>query len=179
MKKITILLVALLLIFTTTIPARANGKIAIGGQFGFLATGVVVDIPLGPLALQAGLNYPLGIKYIGEASGGSGDIDDFINSFFVVSADATYPVSLGDNFDLKFGVSALGFTDFSAGILGAAGVAIKGEYWLEEKNIGLFVNLNAPVILFAWTEDGFGTVTDPLLPLIGLISSTAGVLWRL
>lgn len=179
MKKFTILLVAILLIFTTTVTARANNRIAVGGQFGFLATGVVVDIPVGPLAIQAGLNYPLGVKYIGEVSGDSSGVDAFTDAFFVVSSDITYPISLGTNFDLKFGVSALGFTDFSAGILGAAGIAIKGEYWLEDKNIGLFVNLNAPVVLFAWTEDGFETITDPLLPIIGLVTSTAGVLVRL
>ncbi len=179
MKKFTIILAALLLVFTTTITARANEKIAIGGQFGFLATGVVVDIPVGPLAIQAGLNYPLGFRYINEVTDDSEEFNEFLGAFFVVSADVTYPMSLGPNFDLKVGVSALGFTDFQAGILGAAGVAIKGEFWAEEKNFGLFVNLNAPVILFAASSEGIETITNPLLPLIGLVSSTAGVLFRL
>lgn len=179
MKKFTIIFVALLLMLTTTITARANNKIAIGGQFGFLASGIVVDIPLGPLAVQGGLNYPLGFRYINEVTEDNEDFNDFLSAFFVVSADVTYPMSLGPNFDLKLGVSALGFTDFEVGMLGAAGVAIKGEYWSSEKNFGLFVNLNAPVILFAMSSEGIETITNPLLPLIGLVSSTAGVLWRL
>jgi len=179
MKKFTILLIALLLIFTTTITARANEKLAIGGQLGFLASGVVVDVPLGSLALQAGLNYPLGFRYINEFTADSEEFNEFIEAFFVVSADVTYPISLGTNFDLKIGMSALGFTDFQEGVIGAAGVAIKGEYWLEEKDVGLFVNLNAPVILFAMAPGEINTITHPLLPLIGLVTSTAGVLWRL
>jgi hypothetical protein len=179
MKKFTIIFLALLLIFTTTITARANEKIAVGGQLGFLASGAVVDIPLGSLALQAGLNYPLGLRYINEVTGDSEEFNDLLGAFFVVSADITYPISLGTNFDIKIGVSALGFTDFQEGVLGAAGVAIKGEYWLEEKDVGLFVNLNAPVVLFAMASGNIDTITHPLLPLIGLVSSTAGVLWRL
>ena len=52
-------------------------------------------------------------------------------------------------------------------------------HWLEEKDVGLFVNLNAPVVLFAMASGNIVTITHPLLPLIGLVSSTAGVLWRL
>ncbi|NCB01716.1 MAG: hypothetical protein EOM67_06065 [Spirochaetia bacterium] len=180
MKKLCIILIVVLLSSTLAVSARANERLAIGGQLGFLATGVVVDIPLGPIAIQGGLNYPLGIKYIGEASGeDTGDLDSFLDAFFVVSADITYPISMGENFDLKVGVSTLGFTDFQAGILGVAGITVKGEYWVPNKNYGLFVNLNSPLIIYGVAEGEFFQESNAYLPLIGLVTSTAGMLWRL
>ena len=180
MKKLLIILIALLLISSTLLFARANDKLAIGGQLGFLASGAVVDVPLGPLAVQAGINYPLGIKYIGEVTGAGDELDAILNAFFLVSADVTYPISLGDNFDIKIGASALGITDFAEGFVGVAGVAIKGEFWIQEKNIGLFANFNAPMIVFSLPGGIIADVLQaPLLPLVGLVTSTAGVLWRL
>jgi hypothetical protein len=37
-----------------------TGNISIGAQLGFLATGVVVDVDLGPVCRECGVNYPLG-----------------------------------------------------------------------------------------------------------------------
>jgi hypothetical protein len=177
MKKQLIIIVLITLLFSTPIFSRANEDLAIGGQLGFLATGVVVDIPFGPLAVQAGINYPLGFSFIQAVTN---NLDDaFFFPYFNVSADVTYPISLGDDFDLKIGVSTLGFTDFANGIFGAIGGTIKGEYWIQEKDIGLFANLNAPIMVYLFADGERITFTDPLLPLIGLITSTVGVLYRL
>jgi hypothetical protein len=167
----------ILLIITIPLFSRANEDISVGLQVGFLASGVVVDVPFGPLALQAGLNYPLGFSFIQVATG---NIDDaFFEPFFNVSADITYPISLGENFDLKVGVSTLGFTDFANGIFGAFGGTLKGEYWVQEKDLGLFVNLSIPAMVYLFADGERIIFTDPLLPLIGLISSSVGVLYRL
>ncbi len=177
MRKILIILTLILICTVAVLPARANDSIAVGGQLGFLASGAVIDIPLGPLAVQAGINYPLGFEYIKWATD-SMDSDFFI-PFFVVTADVTYPISLGPQFDLKVGASTLGFTDFESGIFGAAGLAVKGEYWIEGKDMGIFANLSTPVLVYISTPEGTAAFTNPLLPVIGLISSTFGVLFTL
>lgn len=177
MKRVLIMSAIILICAGGFVSAGANDSLAIGGQLGFLASGVVIDAPLGPLDIQAGVNYPLGFEYIAWALESEGD---FFFPYFVVTADVTYPISLGENFDLKIGGSMIGFTDFEEGIFGAAGVALKGEYWLPEKDTGLFINLNAPMVLFISTGDGVEvTPPNPLLPILGLVSSTFGVLWRL
>jgi hypothetical protein len=157
---------------------RIFGKI--GGQLGFIATGAVVDIPLGPMAVQAGINYPLGIRYIEFLAGGDGSfVDDFLSAFFVVTSDITYPIALGKNFDLKLGVSGIGLTDFQSMLIGVIGPAVKGEYWIADKDYGLFVNLNIPVMALGVTDEGTMSVVDPALPLLGLFTTSAGVLWSL
>ena len=176
MKRVLIMSVIVLICAVGFVSAGANDSLAIGGQLGFLASGVVLDAPLGPLDIQAGVNYPLGFKYIQEAV----DPDnDFFFPYFVVTADVTYPIPLGENFDLKIGASTLGFTDFETGIFGAAGVALKGEYWIQEKDMGLFINLNAPLFIYLYSGEEFTSFSHPLIPLVGLVSSTFGVLWRL
>ncbi len=170
------LVVAILVI--SPIAARANKSVAVGAQFGFLATGIVADIPLGPLALQAGVNYPLGWLYIQSLAGSDNDIGDLFDPFFVVTADVTFPIGLGENFDLKLGVSTLGFTDFESGVFGVAGPAVKGEYWIPQKDVGLYVNLNIPVMAYILSADGtFEWVVHQALPLVGIFTTTAGVLW--
>ncbi len=172
-----VLVIAILAI--APISARMNSSLAVGAQFGFLATGIVADIPLGPLALQAGVNYPVGWLYIQSLAGGD-DFGDFFNPFFVLTADITAPIGLGENFDLKLGVSTLGFTDFESGVFGVAGPAVKGEYWLAEKEVGLYVNLNVPIMGYILTADGsFDWIIHQALPLAGLFTTTAGVLWSL
>ena len=178
-KLFIVLMVVVLLVLSTPLTARANRSLAIGGQLGFLASGVVVDIPLGPLAVQAGVNYPLGFTYIDAISDSDGFLGDLFAPFFVVTSDVTFPIGLGENFDLKIGISALGFTDFKEGVFGVLGPAIKGEYWIPNKNYGLFVNLNVPVMAYLITDDGAETFVHPILPLAGLFTTTAGVLWSL
>jgi len=177
MKKLLIIALLVIILVSTPLFSKANDQLAIGAQAGFLATGVVIDFPLGPLDMQAGINYPLGFSFIQAATD---NIDDaFFFPFFNVTADITYPISLSDNIDLKVGVSTLGFTDFENGIFGAIGGAMKGEFWLEGKDVGLFINMNAPIMVYLFADGERITFTDPLLPLIGLVSSTVGVLYRL
>ena len=177
MKKIRTILVIFIFIFATTaVTARPNQGLAIGAQVGFLATGIVVDLPLGPVAINAGINYPMGFKYLEWISESSEDAD-FFQPYFTVTGDITAPIPLGDNFDLKLGVSTVAFTDFSTGMYGVAGGAIKGEYWIPNKNTGLFVNLNVPVVIYFLTENEQLIFSNPVIPLIGLFTTTAGVLW--
>jgi hypothetical protein len=45
--------------------------------------------------------------------------------------------------------------------------------------MGLFVNLNVPVMLYVVGEDTpFSAIFSPWLPLAGLFTTTAGVLWK-
>ncbi len=182
MKRLAFLVfvVVMLMVLAMPLTARANDSLALGGQVGFIATGAVVDIPLGPMAVQAGINYPLGIRYIEFLAGGDGSfVDDFLSAFFVVSSDITFPISLGENFDLKLGLSGIGLTDFQSMLIGVIGPAVKGEYWIPNKNYGLFVNLNIPVMVVGVTDEGTLFESDPILPLLGLFTTTAGVLWAL
>ncbi|MDD2297731.1 MAG: hypothetical protein PHX79_07955 [Sphaerochaetaceae bacterium] len=178
MKKIrTILLMMLLVLIISPVAARPHNGIALGAQIGFLTTGVVVDIPLGPIAINAGVNYPLGFKYI-EWLGGETD-GDFFTPYFTVTGDVTAPIPLGDNFDLKLGISTVAFTDFTTGMFGVAGGTIKGEYWIPNKNTGLFVNLNVPIAVYIVTEEQTWGLINSYVPLIGIFTTTAGVLWTL
>lgn len=175
--KIIIIAIAAMFILTP-LSARANDSLAIGVQGGFLATGAVIDIPLGPIVVNAGVNYPAGWLYIRTLSESDSTFDDLVDPYFTVTADVTAPIPLGDNFDLKIGASTLAFTDFTSGMFGVAGAALKGEYWIPEKTTGLFVNLNIPIMLYVVGEDTpFSAIISPWLPLAGLFTTTAGVLW--
>jgi len=184
MKKIHLILI-LVLVFaimpaTQVAAARPAGSIALGVQGGFLATGIVADINLGFLAINAGVNYPLGYTYIASLAGAEGE--DLFLPLFTVTADVTSPMPLGDNFYLKPGVSAIAFTDFESGIGGVAGACLKAEYWIPNQNYGLFVNMNVPVMLFGAVandldETSGGIYFSPWLPLFGLLTTTAGALW--
>lgn len=181
MKRLLMIVMVLivLLLITAPLTARANNSLAIGGQIGFLATGAVIDIPLGPIALQAGVNYPLGIAFIDTTFGLEGELAGLFDSIFVATADATFPISLGENFDLKLGISTLSFTDFNTSVFGVLGPAIKGEYWVPNKNYGLYVHLNTPLMVYGYTESGFTWDMHAGYALIGLLTTTAGVLWAL
>ncbi|HCS37011.1 MAG: hypothetical protein CVV48_15985 [Spirochaetae bacterium HGW-Spirochaetae-4] len=168
-------ILAILILLAAPLAARPNQGPAIGVQAGFLATGVVVDIPLGGISLNAGVNYPLGFKYI-EWAAGETDGDFFI-PYFTVTGDITVPFALGENFDLKVGLSTLAFTDFETGMFGVAGGAVKGEYWIPNKDMGLFVNLNVPIAVYILTEDQQWGMVNAFIPLVGLFTTTAGVLW--
>jgi len=100
---------------------------------------------------------------------------------FTVTADVTFPMALSDDFTLKFGASTLGFTDFESGIIGVLGGTVKGEYWIPDRDYGLFVNLNVPVMLYGSVGELFGDESvvffSPWLPLAGLLTTTAGMLW--
>ena len=178
-RKIFILVITIIML-VTPLAARENNSIAIGVQGGFLATGVVVDIPLGPLSVNAGLNYPAGWLYIRTLSDTNEDIDNLLDPFFVLTADVTSPIPVGENFNLKVGANSLAFTDFSNGLFGVAGFVLKGEYWIPNKDRALFVNLNVPLMLYVvGPETPFNAVFSPWLPLAGLLTTTAGVLWSL
>lgn len=172
----TFVLIMAVLLATAGLAARPTDGIAIGAQVGFAATGVVVDIPLGGLYLNAGLNTPLLWTYIAANAGAD---DNLMAPFFTVTADLTKPFPLGENFDLKVGLSALGATDFETVLVGIVGPTVKGEYWIPNKDMGLFMHMDVPVAYYmvSETENFFGT--NWLVPLFGLVTTTAGVLWAL
>ncbi|NLA92372.1 MAG: hypothetical protein GX842_02880 [Spirochaetales bacterium] len=175
MRKICIVLL-LILLSTPLIFARPTKGIAIGAQVGPLATGAVADFPLGPVSLSLSIGTPLMVNYI---MGQSGDVfDTTIAPFFIVTGDFTYPIALGEHFDLKVGISTLAGTDFEYGIIGVAGGTIKGEYWIPNKNIGIFMQMGLPILAYVGGPDiGLVTTVNWAIPLLGIFTSTAGVLW--
>lgn len=173
---VTFVLIIAMLIAATPLVARPTNGIAVGAQFGFAATGVVVDIPLGGLFLNAGVNTPLLWTWIAANAGAD---DDLMAPFFTVTADVTKPIPLGDHFSLKLGLSALGATDFETVLVGVLGPTAKGEYWIPNKNIGLFMHMDVPVAYYMVSESGSTFGTNWIVPLFGLITTTAGVLWAL
>ncbi len=183
MKKnriIVILIAALMLLGSFQLSAARPEGIAFGAQGGFLATGVVVDIPLGKLGVNAGVNYPLGWTWIATLAGGATDVDMLFPAFFTVTADVTTRIELSEDFSLKVGASGIALTDFEMGFAGVVGACLKAEYWIPNKDTGLFVNLNVPVMAFLLLEGQTpGTIFSPWLTLAGLLTTTAGVLWTL
>jgi hypothetical protein len=175
-KKTAVLLIALLLLTTFSLSARQR-SIAVGAQLGFTTSGAIVDVGLGNLYIQAGIGYPLGLTYIASQT----DFEDKLFDIYTFNLDISQAYALSDNFDIKLGLGTTAFTNFGPVILGLAGPVVKGEYWIPNKNIGLFVNLNVPVMAYGLIEgddtfDG-AVVFDGLLPLLGLITSTVGVLY--
>lgn len=175
------MLIALLCIFSFNLSARDSGNLAIGVQAGFLATGIVADVQIGPLCLNAGINYPVGYTYIASLLGA--ESGELFLPLFTVTADVTSKIPLGKDFSLKLGISGLGFTDFESGIGGVAGACLKGEFQIPDSQQSLFVNLNVPVMAFGVLGEDFGgsggIYFSPWLPLAGLLTTTAGVLWHL
>ncbi|MCK9348641.1 MAG: hypothetical protein M0P41_06875, partial [Sphaerochaeta sp.] len=123
MKRTTILLLVLVLSLGT-LSAREN-SVAVGAQLGFTTTGVLVDVGLGDLYLQAGVNYPMGISYIAAYA----DDDNVFNNIFTFNADISQAFALSENFDMKIGLGTTAFTNFGPVVLGLAGAVVKGEYW--------------------------------------------------
>ncbi len=179
-RIIAILIVVLMLFSAFQISAAERRGLALGVQGGFLATGVVVDIPLGKLGVNAGVNYPLGWTWVATLAGDSFDSDFLFPAFFTVTADVTTRIELSEDFSLKVGASGIALTDFETGLAGVVGACLKAEYWIPNKDTGLFVNLNVPVMAFLLLEGQTpGTVFSPWLTLAGLLTTTAGVLWTL
>lgn len=175
MKRIALILLVLLLA-VGSLSARSNG-VAVGAQLGFAASGVVVDVGLGSLYLQAGIGYPLGITYIAATL----EEEDVFVDIVSLNADVSQAFALSENFDIKVGIGTTAFTNFGPVVLGLAGPVVKGEYWVPEKHFGLFLNLNIPVMGYGVIEDNDefdgGFVFNPLFPLFGLVTSTIGVLY--
>ncbi len=180
-ERITITSIVLILLLSISpLAARAN-NFAAGFQAGFAATGVVVDVGLGPLYVNAGINYPLGYTYIIATNEGAEE--DAFPKVATLTLDFSTAFSMGENFDLKVGLGGIVLTDFGPLSGGLVGPVIKGEYWAPNKNYGLFLNINIPIMLFGVLIDDAGgnsaAVVDfnPLYPLIGLLTTTVGVLY--
>ena len=179
-EKITITIVILILLLAIAPLSARDNNLAVGFQAGFAATGVVVDVGLGPLYLNAGLNYPLGYSYI-AASVGEGD--EAFPKVATLTLDVSTAFAMGENFDLKIGLGGIVLTDFGPIAGGLVGPVLKGEYWMPDKNYGLFLNINIPVMLFGVLIDDVGGDTtaavdfNPLYPLMGLLTTTVGVLY--
>ncbi|MGD9927935.1 MAG: hypothetical protein AB7S66_10340 [Sphaerochaeta sp.] len=132
MKRSPILLLALV-VSPGPLSAREN-SVAIGVQLGFTTSGVVADVGLGDLYLQAGINYPLGITYIASTTDSSEKFFDI----YTFNADISQAFALSDSFDLKIGVGTTAFTNFGPVLTGFAGPVVKGEYWIPDKKTGIF-----------------------------------------
>ena len=182
MKKdrITITICLLILLIGISPLAARENNFAMGIQAGFAATGVVVDVGIGPLYLNAGVNYPLGYSYIATNAGaGSSAYPKIVT----LTLDLSTALEKSENFEIKIGLGGIVLTDFGPLAGGLVGPVIKGEYWAPDKNYGLFLNINIPVMLFGVLIDDVGGNTaalvdfDPLYPLFGLLTTTVGVLY--
>ena len=182
MKKQSFLVtvsILILLLGIAPLAARDN-KIAAGFQAGFAATGFVIDVGLGNLYLNAGINYPLGYSYIAANSGDGSGAFPKVATF---TLDISTAFALSDNFDLKLGLGGILLTDFGPVAGGLAGPVLKGEYWIPNKNYALFLNINVPIMLFGvLIDDAGGDSTalvdfNPLYPLFGLLTTSVGVLY--
>lgn len=183
MKKMRIgLLIILigLIVGVGNLSAR-DTPIALGFQAGFAATGVVVDVELGTLSLNAGVNYPLGYSYIAALA--DADSEDQFPKLATLTADVSSAFALSETFDVKVGIGGIILTNFGPAFGGLVGPVLKGEYWMPEKNMGLFLNINVPVMLFGGVAEDIGDVSggevffSPWLPLAGLLTTTVGVLY--
>jgi len=176
MKRI---ITSLLLLALLVLPLAARpSSIAVGAQLGFTSTGVVGDFEFGPIAIDVGANFPAGIAYIKDLS--DGDDWGVLDSVFTMTGGVSYPLSLGEYFSLKLGVGTTLFTDFKNPlVLGFAGPIIKGEYWIPNSSFGLFAKLEVPVFIYAIGEGEAATGFDPHLPILGIFTSTFGVLYAL
>lgn len=169
----------IVLVGIAPLSAREN-NLAVGFQAGFAASGVVLDVGLGPLYLNAGVNYPLGYTYIAGTSGAGSEAFPPVAT---LTLDISTAFPMGENFDLKIGLGGIMLTDFGPIFGGVVGPVIKGEYWVPNKNYALFLNINVPVMLYGVLidDDGgspsAGVDFDPLYPLLGLLTTTVGVLY--
>ncbi len=173
--------ISILILLVSIAPLSAREKnIAVGFQAGFAATGVVVDVGLGPLYLNAGINYPLGYTYIAASTGSDADAFPKVST---LTLDVSTAFAMGESFDLKIGLGGILLTDFGPIMGGLVGPVIKGEYWVPTKNYALFLNINVPIMLFGvLIDDANGDTTaavdfNPLYPLLGLLTTSVGVLY--
>lgn len=179
-ERITVLVVIMILLLGISPLAARENKMAAGFQLGFAATGVVFDVGLGPVYLNAGINYPLGYSYIAANAGGG---EDSFPKVATLTLDVSTAFSMGENFDLKIGLGGILLTDFGPVAGGLVGPVLKGEYWIPNKNYALFLNINVPVMLFGvLIDDAGGSTTaavdfNPLYPLLGLLTTSVGVLY--
>jgi hypothetical protein len=130
--------------------------------------------------MSAGLNYPIGYTYIASLS--DSGTENLFAKAATITADITTAFALSDAFSLKLGICTIALTNFGPTFGGIAGPCLKGEYWIPNKKIGLFVNLNAPIMLYGVAVDEFSdadavAVFSPWLPLAGLFTTTFGILY--
>lgn len=179
MKRCTAVSILVCVVLCSTLSpltAREN-SLAIGAQVGFTTTGIFADVGLGDFYVQGGINYPLGISYIAANT----DSEDKFFAIYTLNADISQAFALSENFDLKVGLGTTAFTNFGPVVIGLAGPVLKGEYWIPNKNTGIFLNLNIPVMAYGVIEDDEtfdgGVVFNALFPLAGLFTSTVGMLY--
>lgn len=178
-EKMTLLIVIMILLLGISPLAARENKMAVGIQAGFSATGVVFDIGLGPVYLNVGLNYPLGYSYIASVADAS--TSETFPPIATLTFDVSTAFALSEAFDLKVGLGGIFLTDFGPIAGGFVGPVLKGEYWVPNKNYGLFVNIHVPIMLIGVLFDDGSTSTgvdfNPLYPLAGIFTSTVGVLY--
>ncbi len=175
MRKI-VFLIFLILISATLLFARPTNGAAVGAQVSPMTTGLVADFPLGPVSLGVGLSTSFIVNYIVEIS--EEIMDSVFPPYFIVSGNVTYPIALGEHFDLKVGLGTMASTDFQTGVMGTAGAVIKGEYWIPNSKFGLFAHIDLPFFAYsAHKELGFTTLFDWSIPLLGLFTSALGFYW--
>lgn len=179
-ERVTVTIFILILLFGISPLVARDKNLAVGFQAGFAATGVVVDVGLGPFYLNAGLNYPLGYSYIASNVGAG---DAAFPKVATLTLDVSTAFPMGENFDLKLGLGGIVLTDFGPVAGGLVGPVLKGEYWVPGNNYGLFLNINVPVMLFGvLIDDANGDTSaafdfNPLYPLLGLLTTSVGVLF--
>jgi hypothetical protein len=180
-RRILALAVLFLAVGMLPLAADPEKSIAIGGKFGFADIGVSADFPVGPLVITPGIGYPGGLWFLGEML-------DVFNLPFVTepgptfTLDVTYPVSIGERFDLKLGANIWIMPDINfSGMWGTAGLSVRPEYWFGDGRWGIVWNLNVPLIHYGWPSlsGNFFNEFDPTLPLFGLLTSSLGVLYSL
>ena len=96
-----------------------------------------------------------------------------------MTGGVSYPISLGEQFSLKVGIGTTIFTNFTPWVLGFAGPIIKGEYWIPNSSFGLFAKLDVPIFIYALGGEEATTGFSQGLPLMGIFTSTVGVLYSL
>jgi len=176
------ILFLILLLGISSLPARDN-NIAVGFQAGFATTGVVADIGLGPIYLNAGINYPLGYNAF-RAANNEGAGQDACPKVATFSFDVSTAFPKRENFYLKLGLGGILLTDFGSVAGGLVGPVLKGEYWIPNKNYALFLTINMPVMIFGVLISDIGGDSsdavdfDPMLyTMFSLLTTSVGILY--
>jgi hypothetical protein len=175
---------AALILIVCTLPVAAGPErsVSIDAQFGIADTGIIVDIPVGPVELSPGLNYPAGLALMGQVLGVYEHLPFINEPGPVFTLDVTYPFDIGERFTLKTGTSVWIMTDYLfTSMMGTAGFVIRPEYLFSGSNWGLFYNLRLPVVHYGYPSlsGNFFNEFDPMLPVVmGFLTSAFGVLYR-